>query len=226
MRWPSPASTWRCCCCCCALILRPVGFKFRSKLADARWREIWDWALFVGGLVPALVFGVAFGNVLQGVPFRFDDTLRMTYEGNLFGLFNPFALLCGLVSVAMLTMHGASLARAARRKARCGDRAQRAGMHRGAASGGAVRARRILGRAAGRLCAAVISPASMRPRIRWQAGRAQAGALMANYGRMPLDHAGADAGHCAARCWRRCCLATRRRAGAGVPGRRGCRSPR
>jgi len=62
----------------------------------------------VGGLVPALVFGVAFGNVLQGVPFRFDDTLRMTYEGNLFGLFNPFALLCGLVSVAMLTMHGAT----------------------------------------------------------------------------------------------------------------------
>jgi cytochrome bd ubiquinol oxidase subunit II len=51
---------------------------------------------------------VAFGNVLQGVPFRFDDTMRMTYEGNLFGLFNPFALLCGLVSVAMLTMHGAT----------------------------------------------------------------------------------------------------------------------
>ncbi len=90
----------------CALILRPVGFKFRSKIPDPRWRETWDWALFAGGLVPALVFGVAFGNVLQGVPFRFDDTLRMTYTGTLFGLFNPFALLCGLVSVAMLTMHG------------------------------------------------------------------------------------------------------------------------
>ena len=62
--------------------------------------------LFVGGLVPSLIFGVAFGNVLRGVPFRFDDTLRMTYEGNLFGLLNPFALLCGLVSVAMLVMHG------------------------------------------------------------------------------------------------------------------------
>jgi cytochrome bd ubiquinol oxidase subunit II len=91
-----------------ALILRPVGFKFRSKLDGTRWRTVWDTALFVGGLVPALVFGVAFGNVLQGVPFRFDDTLRMTYEGSLFGLFNPFALLCGLVSVAMITMHGAS----------------------------------------------------------------------------------------------------------------------
>ncbi|MGA3402962.1 MAG: cytochrome d ubiquinol oxidase subunit II [Acetobacteraceae bacterium] len=92
----------------CALILRPVGFKYRSKLEGTRWRTTWDTALFLGGLVPALVFGVAFGNTLQGVPFRFDDTLRMTYTGNLFGLFNPFALLCGLVSVAMLTMHGAT----------------------------------------------------------------------------------------------------------------------
>ena len=90
----------------CALILRPAGFKYRSKLANPTWREVWDWLLFVGGLVPALIFGVAFGNVLKGVPFRFDDTLRMTYEGTLFGLLNPFALLCGLVSVAMLTMHG------------------------------------------------------------------------------------------------------------------------
>ncbi len=92
----------------CALILRPVGFKFRSKLPDPRWRALWDWALFAGGLVPALVFGVAFGNTLQGVPFRFDDTLRMTYTGSLLGLFNPFALLCGLVSIAMITMHGAA----------------------------------------------------------------------------------------------------------------------
>ena len=92
----------------CSLILRPVGFKFRSKLEGRRWRSAWDAALFIGGLVPALVFGVAFGNVLQGVPFRFDPTLRMTYEGSLLGLFNPFALLCGLVSVAMITMHGAA----------------------------------------------------------------------------------------------------------------------
>jgi cytochrome d ubiquinol oxidase subunit II len=89
-----------------ALIVRPVGFKFRSKLGDARWRETWDWALFVGGLVPSLIFGVAFGNLFLGAPFRFDDTLRMTYEGNLFGLLTPFALLSGLVSVAMLAMHG------------------------------------------------------------------------------------------------------------------------
>jgi cytochrome d ubiquinol oxidase subunit II len=90
----------------CALILRPVGFKFRSKVTDPRWRQTWDIALFIGGLVPSLIFGVAFGNVLLGAPFRFDDTLRLTYEGGLFGLLTPFALLCGLVSVAMLVMHG------------------------------------------------------------------------------------------------------------------------
>ena len=58
----------------CALILRPVGFKYRSQARRTRaGAACWDWALFVGGFVPALVFGVAFGNVLQGVPFRFDE---------------------------------------------------------------------------------------------------------------------------------------------------------
>jgi cytochrome bd ubiquinol oxidase subunit II len=90
----------------CALILRPVSFKFRSKLNNPIWRSSWDWTLFACGLVPALIFGVAFGNVLQGAPFRFDETMRMSYEGRLLGLLNPFALLCGLVSVAMLAMHG------------------------------------------------------------------------------------------------------------------------
>ncbi|TCM18717.1 cytochrome bd-I ubiquinol oxidase subunit 2 apoprotein [Novosphingobium sp. PhB165] len=90
-----------------ALILRPVGFKYRSKKPDAGWRSRWDWALFVGGLVPALVFGVAVGNVLQGVPFRLDSDLRSFYVGTLLGLFSPFALLSGLVSVSMLVLHGA-----------------------------------------------------------------------------------------------------------------------
>jgi cytochrome d ubiquinol oxidase subunit II len=86
--------------------LRPVSFKFRSEIENPRWRTFWDYALFISGVVPALIFGVAVGNALRGVPFRFDDTLRMTYEGDLFGLLNPFALLCGLVSCAMLVMHG------------------------------------------------------------------------------------------------------------------------
>ena len=91
-----------------ALILRPVAFKYRSKRPDRRWRTFWDWALFVGGFVPALVFGVAVGNVLLGAPFRLDTDLRSFYEGSLLGLFTPFSLLCGLLSVAMLVLHGAA----------------------------------------------------------------------------------------------------------------------
>lgn len=91
-----------------ALILRPVAFKFRSKREDPAWRSRWDWALFVGGFVPSLIFGVAMGNVLQGVPFRFSPEMHIFYDGSFFGLLNPFAVLCGLVSVAMLVMHGAA----------------------------------------------------------------------------------------------------------------------
>tara|TARA_R110002167_G_C12679064_1_gene651334 strand:+ start:1393 stop:2541 length:1149 start_codon:yes stop_codon:yes gene_type:complete len=91
-----------------ALILRPVAFKYRSKRAGKGWRTFWDWALFVGGFVPALVFGVAVGNVLLGAPFRLDSDLRSFYEGTLLGLFTPFSLLCGLLSVTMLVLHGAA----------------------------------------------------------------------------------------------------------------------
>lgn len=91
-----------------ALWMRPLGFDYRSKLPNATWRKSWDWALFAGGLVPALIFGVAFGNLLLGVPFHYDDMLRPTYTGNFFGLLTPFALICGLVSVSMLLNHGAA----------------------------------------------------------------------------------------------------------------------
>ncbi|HMS19111.1 cytochrome d ubiquinol oxidase subunit II [uncultured Sphingorhabdus sp.] len=90
-----------------ALILRPVAFKYRSKRPDAAWRNRWDWALFIGGAVPALVFGVAVGNVLTGAPFRLDSDLRSFFEGSLIGLFHPFSLLAGLLSVAMVVLHGA-----------------------------------------------------------------------------------------------------------------------
>jgi len=89
-----------------ALFLRPVGFDYRSKVTDPRWRSAWDWGLFVGGAVPALVFGVAFGNLLLGVPFHFDSDLRVFYTGSFIGLLNPFGLTAGVVSLAMLTMHG------------------------------------------------------------------------------------------------------------------------
>ncbi len=91
-----------------ALFFRPVGFDYRGKRDNPKWRAAWDWALFVGGFVPALVFGVAFGNLLQGVPFQYDTDLRVTYYGSFWALLNPFALICGLVSLTMLTAHGAA----------------------------------------------------------------------------------------------------------------------
>lgn len=90
-----------------ALFYRPVGFDYRSKIDDPRWRNAWDWALFVGGAVPALIFGVVFGNLLKGVPFHYDQFLRLFYSGNFYELFNPFALMVGMVSLSMLIMHGA-----------------------------------------------------------------------------------------------------------------------
>jgi cytochrome d ubiquinol oxidase subunit II len=94
-----------------ALFMRPLGIESRSKISDPRWRNTWDWALFAGGAVPATVFGVAFGNLLQGVPFQFDGDMRITYTGSFLALLNPFALLCGLVSLGMLVMHGAAFLR-------------------------------------------------------------------------------------------------------------------
>ncbi|MCC4832713.1 cytochrome d ubiquinol oxidase subunit II [Shewanella sp. 1_MG-2023] len=91
-----------------ALFLRPVGFDYRSKIEDPRWRKSWDYALCIGGFVPPLIIGVAFGNLLQGVPFDFDQFLRATYHGGLFGLLNPFGLLAGLIAAFMFVMQGAS----------------------------------------------------------------------------------------------------------------------
>lgn len=90
-----------------ALFLRPVGFDYRSKINDPVWRNSWDWGLFIGSAVPPLIFGVAFGNLLLGVPFYFDDFMRPVYTGTFWQLLNPFALLCGVVSLAMVIMHGA-----------------------------------------------------------------------------------------------------------------------
>ncbi|MDE4096773.1 cytochrome d ubiquinol oxidase subunit II [Phaeobacter gallaeciensis] len=95
-----------------ALIVRPVAFKYRSKRDSAAWRTRWDWALFAGGAVPALLFGVAVGNVLLGVPFFLTADLMPMYEGSFYGKFlgllHPFAVLAGVVSFSMLLMHGAA----------------------------------------------------------------------------------------------------------------------
>ncbi len=91
-----------------ALIIRPVAYKYRSKLTSNAWRQMWDAGIIAGGFICSLVFGVAMGNVLQGAPFYFDDTMRSFYTGSFFQFLNPFALLCGLVCIAMLLMHGAN----------------------------------------------------------------------------------------------------------------------
>lgn len=92
----------------CALFFRPLGFDYRAKVDDRRWRNMWDWGIFIGSFVPALVFGVAFGNLLLGVPFHLDEYLRLYYTGNLFQLLNPFGLLAGIVSLTMLITQGAT----------------------------------------------------------------------------------------------------------------------
>jgi cytochrome d ubiquinol oxidase subunit II len=89
-----------------ALWLRPVGLDYRSKIEDKQWRKMWDIGISISGFVPPIIFGVAFGNLLQGVPFQLSEFLMPTYHGSFFGLLNPFALLCGLVSLSMILMQG------------------------------------------------------------------------------------------------------------------------
>jgi cytochrome bd ubiquinol oxidase subunit II len=89
-----------------ALILRPVGFAYRDKLTDVRWRGLWDVALTLGGGLPALLFGVAFANLFLGIPFSFDALQRPTVTGGFFSLLHPFALLGGVISLSMLILHG------------------------------------------------------------------------------------------------------------------------
>ena len=89
-----------------ALFFRPVGFEYRSKIEARRWRDNWDWLMTAGSAIPALVFGVAFGNLFLGLPFELDDYMRSQYYGSFWQLLNPFSLLCGIVSLSMLMMHG------------------------------------------------------------------------------------------------------------------------
>ena len=93
-----------------AIWLRPLAFDYRNHNSDETWLKRWDIALTVGSLVPILIFGVAFGNLLQGLPFWADENVRWHYEGvfltALLPLLDPFSLLCGLVSVSMLLTQG------------------------------------------------------------------------------------------------------------------------
>ncbi|MGD8618011.1 MAG: cytochrome d ubiquinol oxidase subunit II [Gammaproteobacteria bacterium] len=91
------------------MIIRPVGFEYRSKLPSAAWRNAWDWGLFVSGFVPMLVFGAAIGNALQGFPYHFEWNMASVYDGSFLALFNPFAILAGLLSVSMSIYMGAAM---------------------------------------------------------------------------------------------------------------------
>ncbi|MEZ8965168.1 cytochrome d ubiquinol oxidase subunit II [Vibrio breoganii] len=91
-----------------ALWLRPIGLDYRSKIEEPKWRKTWDICISISGFVPPVIFGVAFGNLLQGVPFQLNEFMMSSYHGSFFGLLNPFALLCGLVSLSMILLQGAT----------------------------------------------------------------------------------------------------------------------
>ncbi len=90
-----------------ALILRPVAFKYRSKSEKKGWRDTWDFMHFLSGFLPALLSGVAVGNVIQGISYEFDkSTFSVVVYTTFLELLNPYAILIGLISVTMLFMHG------------------------------------------------------------------------------------------------------------------------
>jgi cytochrome d ubiquinol oxidase subunit II len=92
-----------------SMIVRPLGFEYRSKLPSPRWRGVWDTTLFISGAVPMIVFGAAMGNMLQGVPFHFEWNMVSYYTGSFITLFNPFAVLCGLMSIALALYQGSAM---------------------------------------------------------------------------------------------------------------------
>ena len=167
-------------------ILRPVALTYRSKRPSPAWRAFWDWSFFVSGLIPSLVFGVAFGNLLLGAPFYFESGLNVVYQGNLISLLNPFALLCGLVSVAMLVMQGGSFL-AAKTEGAVAMRARRFG-----AAAAILTA--LLFALAGVLIAKVVEGYVYQTAPDWDGPSnptlktvaREAGAWLANYGRAPL----------------------------------------
>ncbi len=85
-----------------ALIIRAVSFEFRGALASSGWKKLWDFCLFLGSFIPALLFGVAFANIFQGIPF---DS-KYEFQGNLFTLLNPYGIAGGILFVALFLLHG------------------------------------------------------------------------------------------------------------------------
>jgi cytochrome d ubiquinol oxidase subunit II len=84
-----------------SMMVRPLGFEYRSKLPSQAWRNVWDWTLLISSLVPMVIYGAAFGNILLGLPFHFSWNLTSYYTGSFLSLLNPFAILCGLLSLSL-----------------------------------------------------------------------------------------------------------------------------
>jgi len=89
-----------------SMIVRPLGFEYRSKLPSPAWRNAWDWTLLLSGALPMIIFGAAMGNMLMGVPFHFEWNLRSIYTGSFITLFNPFSVLAGLLSLSLSVYMG------------------------------------------------------------------------------------------------------------------------
>ncbi|CED56702.1 cytochrome d ubiquinol oxidase, subunit II [Aliivibrio wodanis] len=89
-----------------ALWLRPLALEYRAKIDSAKWRIVCDIGISFSGIVPPVLFGVAFGNLMQGIPFSLNNLLMPSYHGTFIQLFNPFALLCGMVGLLMMILQG------------------------------------------------------------------------------------------------------------------------
>lgn len=110
-----------------SMIVRPLGFEYRSKLPSPAWRNAWDWTLFVSGAVPMIVYGAGMGNMFLGVPFHFGWDLTSFYTGSFLSLLNPFAVMCGVLSLSLSAwMGGAMLMGRTEERSALWERARRA----------------------------------------------------------------------------------------------------
>jgi cytochrome d ubiquinol oxidase subunit II len=108
------------------MILRPLGFEYRSKLPSPTWRSVWDWALVVSGAVPMIIYGAGMGNMLLGVPFHFDWDMTSHYTGSFLSLLNPFAVMCGVLSLSLSVYMGSAMLMGRTERGLLWNRARRA----------------------------------------------------------------------------------------------------
>jgi cytochrome d ubiquinol oxidase subunit II len=116
-----------------SMIMRPLAFEYRSKIPSPTWRGAADWAFLIAGALPMIIYGAAMGNMLEGVPFHFDWDLRSYYGGSFLALFNPFAILAGLLSLTLAMFMGAAMT-AIKTEGALHERAKRAGWYAAIAS--------------------------------------------------------------------------------------------